>query len=133
MMRKKGIKENTFCNQSMEVTQNQKTNEEIIQVCISNWNHKKGCITHFLFSNCSFSQEVDRLISYTKNKDDFKYNIIDTLRYEGATLFRIMMQSGKWLTKNEVDEPFWKHWVDIVVPDTLDTNTLLLFIGWNKK
>ena len=94
---------------------------------------KKAVLFIFLFSNFSFSQEVDRLISYTKNKDDFKYNIIDTLRYEGATLFRIMMQSGKWLTKNEVDEPFWKHWVDIVVPDTLDTNTALLFIGGGTK
>jgi len=43
------------------------------------------------------------------------------------------MYSGKWLTKEEVNEPLWWHWIDLIVPDKIDTKTALLFIGPGSK
>ena len=39
------------------------------------------------------------------------------------------MNSGRWLSEKEVNNPLWWHWVDIVVPETTDTETALMFIG----
>ncbi|MGB1168053.1 MAG: PhoPQ-activated protein PqaA family protein [Flavobacteriaceae bacterium] len=79
------------------------------------------------------SPPIDQLIAYTQDRKDFSYQLDDSLPVEGATLYRIKMNSGKWLSDAEVNEPLWWHWVDIVVPDTIDTNTALLFIGPGSK
>jgi PhoPQ-activated pathogenicity-related protein len=43
------------------------------------------------------------------------------------------MVSGQWLTKNEVVDPEWWHWVRIVVPDSLVSSISLLYIGGGEK
>ena len=91
------------------------------------------------FTACSEKVEqaqntpIDQLIAYTQDRKDFSYQLDDSLAVEGATLYRIKMNSGKWLSEAEVNEPLWWHWVDLVVPDTIDTNTALLFIGPGSK
>lgn len=79
------------------------------------------------------SDEINSLISYVQNKDNFNYTLVDSVLYDGATLYRIKMNSGKWLNKNIVNETDWWHWVDIVIPDTITTSTSLLFIGLGTK
>jgi PhoPQ-activated pathogenicity-related protein len=39
------------------------------------------------------------------------------------------LTSQKWLTADEVDRPIWKHWLNIVVPKNVLSDTSLLFIG----
>tara|TARA_S200000501_G_scaffold70125_1_gene62106 strand:+ start:1983 stop:2123 length:141 start_codon:yes stop_codon:yes gene_type:complete len=39
------------------------------------------------------------------------------------------MNSSRWLSEKEVNNPLWWHWVDIVVPEITDTETALMFIG----
>ena len=79
------------------------------------------------------SDEINSLISYVQNKDNFNYTLVDSVLYDGATLYRIKMNSGKWLNKNIVNETDWWHWVDIIIPDTIATSTSLLFIGLGTK
>ena len=93
----------------------------------------------FNFTACSEKVEhsqrvpIDQLIAYTQDRKDFSYQLYDSLAVERATLYRIKMNSGKWLSDAEVNEPLWWHWVDIVVPDTIDSHTALLFIGPGSK
>lgn len=101
----------------------------------------KKWISYFLllgllqFSACSKKREqserapIDQLVAYTQDRNNFSYQLKDSLAIEGATLYRIKMNSGKWLSETEVNEPLWWHWVDLIVPDTIDTHTALLFIG----
>ena len=76
---------------------------------------------------------MQSLISYVQDKSDFNYTIKDTIKSKGASVYRVKMNSGSWLTKELVNEPIWWHWIDIVIPDTLDTSTSLLFIGGGSK
>ena len=76
---------------------------------------------------------INRLISYVKNKEGFKYKIIDTIKYKGANLYRIKMSSGEWMSDKVKGESNWQHWLDIVIPDNIDTNKSLLFIGPGSK
>lgn len=59
----------------------------------------------------------------------FRYEIIETERGESWTEYRIYMVSGTWLTKQEVDEPEWWHWITMVVPDDLRETESLMLIG----
>jgi PhoPQ-activated pathogenicity-related protein len=45
------------------------------------------------------------------------------------------MTSQRWRTAAEVDRPLWKHWLTIVRPERVTTNTGLLVIsgGSNEK
>jgi PhoPQ-activated pathogenicity-related protein len=76
---------------------------------------------------------INHLIDYVKDTTHFSYEIIETKALEGAMLFHIKMQSGKWLTEKEVDQPYWWHWLDVVVPNEIETKTALLFIGGGTK
>ena len=94
-----------------------------------NNNYLKILVFSILLNSCSsnekskiYSEEIQTLIHYVQDKSDFNYAIKDTIKYNGASLYRIKMDSGKWLTKELVDEPLWWHWIDVVVPDTIDTS-----------
>lgn len=59
----------------------------------------------------------------------FSYSVVDTLRGEHWTEYRIKMISGTWLTEAEVDHTQWWHWVNIVVPDELWETESMMIIG----
>ena len=94
----------------------------------------------FLFISCqnkfskSENQEgINSLISYVKNKEGFDYKIIDSIGYKGASLYRVKMNSGEWMSDKVKGESNWWHWLDIVIPDNIETNKSLLFIGPGSK
>ena len=112
----------------------------LLSKILINNNYLKLIFLSFLFICCStkekekiYSEELQSLISYVQDKSDFNYIIKDTIKSKGASVYRIKMNSGSWLTKELVNEPIWWHWIDIVIPDTLDTSTSLLFIGGGSK
>ena len=112
----------------------------LISKALINNNYLKLIFLSFLFVCCAtdekekiYSEELQSLISYVQDKSDFNYIIKDTINYKGASVYRIKMNSGNWLTKELVNEPTWWHWIDVVIPDTLDTSTSLLFIGGGSK
>ena len=78
--------------------------------------------------------QVDKLKAFVANVGtDFSYEIKDTIHYPEADVYHIKMQSGRWLTEAEVDQPLWWHWVDVVVPKKTDTKKALLFIGGGSQ
>ena len=94
----------------------------------------------FLFISCQNksgksenNEGINHLISYVKNKEGFDYKIIDSINYEGASLYRVKMNSGKWMSDKVKGESNWWHWLDIVIPDNIETNKSLLFIGPGSK
>ena len=70
------------------------------------------------------------LQAYVETADDaFRYEISETVRGEAWTEYRVYLVSGTWLTKQEVDEPEWWHWLTMVVPDELRETESLIHIG----
>ena len=78
-------------------------------------------------------KNLSKLQDYIQDRENFCYKLKDSFRHNEATLYRFKMNSGKWLTNEEVNEPLWWHWLDVVVPDIIDTQTSLLFIGPGSK
>ena len=60
---------------------------------------------------------------------NYAYRLVNTQPGDGQTTYILEMTSQAWLTTNEVDQPLWKHWLNIVRPDTVTSAKALLFIG----
>jgi PhoPQ-activated pathogenicity-related protein len=60
---------------------------------------------------------------------NFQWNVVNTLKQEGATAHIVRMTSQAWLTTNEFNKPLWTHWVTVVVPDDATNTTGLLVIS----
>lgn len=70
------------------------------------------------------------LKTYVESPDKaFRYDIVETVRGEAWTEYRVYLVSGTWLTEAEVDEPQWWHWLTMVVPDDLRETESLMHIG----
>ncbi|KAB2675224.1 MAG: PhoPQ-activated pathogenicity [Verrucomicrobia bacterium] len=64
----------------------------------------------------------------------FAWHAVGKVSRDGATVVSIDMSSQTWLTTNEVNRTVWRHWLTIVRPDNLDSDTALLFIaGGNNR
>ena len=59
----------------------------------------------------------------------FRYDIIETVKGDAWTEYRVYLVSGTWLTEKEVDEPEWWHWLTMVVPDEIRETESLMLIG----
>lgn len=70
-----------------------------------------------------------------KPDSHYAYKLINTAKGEGGTVYLLEMTSQKWLSEKEVDTPIWKHWLTIIEPDEVSSETGLLFItgGANDK
>jgi PhoPQ-activated pathogenicity-related protein len=70
------------------------------------------------------------LEKYVKTPDPaFRYDIIETVKGDAWTEYRVYLVSGTWLTEKEVDEPEWWHWLTMVVPDEIRETESLMLIG----
>ena len=58
----------------------------------------------------------------------YKYELISTTPGEGFTAFILDMTSQKWRSDSEVDRPEWRHWVTIIKPNQVKSDTGFLFI-----
>ena len=85
-------------------------------------------------SNCEKSNN-NHLKDYVYTKDPaFRYEIVQIDTAKSWKEYRIKMISGTWLTKNEVNNTEWWHWITIVVPNkTLETEALLIVGGGSSK
>jgi len=87
-------------------------------------------LSSIIFSCSSESKELTPLEKYVKTRtEDFSYEIKDTLSGDKWKAYHVKMYSGKWLDESQVDQPLWWHWVDIIVPEELDHETAMLFVG----
>ena len=81
-----------------------------------------------LFSSC---EKQNTLLKDFVQKDDsaFTYEIIKVIEGDSWKEYIIKMVSQNWLTKNDVEETEWWHWLRIVVPNEVEETEALLFIG----
>lgn len=59
----------------------------------------------------------------------YSYQLEETFEEENYNAYVLRMVSQQWLTNEEVEETEWWHWVTIVVPDTVEHQTGMLWIG----
>ena len=59
----------------------------------------------------------------------YGFTLLNTVPGAGFTDYILEMTSQTWRTAAEIDVPLWTHHLVVTVPDTVSTNTGLLFIG----
>jgi PhoPQ-activated pathogenicity-related protein len=82
-------------------------------------------LNYAFLSTKSYSSMED-YISSTKN--EFSYEIEDIIYEEEWTGFHIKMISGEWLDSKKVENTDWWHYLDIVIPKEIKTDTGIMFI-----
>ncbi len=84
-----------------------------------------------LITACSY--EPDRqhsFITYLEETEgDYQYDLHSAIDGDGYTAYVIRMVSQNWLSTDDVDNPEWWHWLTIVVPDSIEHSTAMLWIG----
>ena len=76
-----------------------------------------------------FANERTALDEYIGKPDsNYSYKLVGTLPGDGGKAYILEMTSQQWLTEKEVDKPIWKHWLTIIKPDEVQSDTALLFI-----
>ncbi len=58
----------------------------------------------------------------------YAWHTVATNSQDGATVVSIDLTSQSWLTTNEVNRTLWRHWLTIVRPANVQSDTALLFI-----
>jgi PhoPQ-activated pathogenicity-related protein len=78
--------------------------------------------------------EQTSLDRYVAAKDPvYAWKLVKTIPGDGYQTNVLELTSQTWRTDKDVDRPVWKHWLTIVRPAQLSTNTALLFIGGGKN
>ena len=74
------------------------------------------------------------LDDYIAKKDgSYAWSVVRTTPGEEFTGFIVDMTSQTWRKPSEVDRTVWQHWVSVVKPDQVKTDTALLFIGGGRN
>lgn len=65
----------------------------------------------------------------------YTYSLVNTIDTPLGKVYQIDMKSQTWRTEKEVNRTLWQHWVNIIVPNEVTSDTALLFIngGSNKS
>jgi len=88
-----------------------------------------GCATTGDPLQHSRAQET-ALDKYVHTPDPaYSHELVNTIDGQGYTGYVIKMVSQTYLTENEVNRPTWWHWLTIVKPDNVTSQTSLLFVG----
>jgi PhoPQ-activated pathogenicity-related protein len=91
-----------------------------------------------LLQGCSTREESKKtdstpafpLKAYVEAGDKaFRYEVIDSLVNPDYKEYKVRLISGTWLTENEVENPEWWHWLNIIVPRQLKEDEGLMIIG----
>ena len=57
-----------------------------------------------------------------------RFEVAATMPTDGATVTLLDLTSQQWLTGADVDEPVWRHWLTVIRPPVVSSDTALLFI-----
>ncbi|MDX2153855.1 MAG: PhoPQ-activated pathogenicity-related family protein [Bryobacteraceae bacterium] len=94
--------------------------------------NRRGFLLASLFLTCAVSlpaQKRTALDEYVAAPDEnYRYELVNTAQGGGVTAYIIEMTSQAWRKPSEVDNPLWKHVLTVIRPDTVKTDTALLFI-----
>jgi len=73
---------------------------------------------------------ITPLDEYVAKPDShYAWELANTIPGNGQTTYVLKMTSQQWLTEAEVDHPIWWHWLTIVVPKEVQSQTAFLYIG----
>jgi PhoPQ-activated pathogenicity-related protein len=59
----------------------------------------------------------------------FRYRLVQTFPGGGYSAYLLELISQRWRDETEVDRPQWQHWLAVVVPNEIATDTAMLVIG----
>jgi PhoPQ-activated pathogenicity-related protein len=105
---------------------------------------RRARFTHWCFLQCLaaacasfvFGSERTALDEYIAKPDPhFAWKLVKTTPGPGGTAYVLELTSQQWLTEKEVDKPIWKHWLTVIKPEDVTSDTALLFItgGSNER
>lgn len=70
------------------------------------------------------------LDQYLKKPDSsYSWKIVSEKTVDGMHIVVVDMISQTWRTKEEVDRPQWQHWMTFVIPEKVQSDVGMLFIG----
>ena len=69
---------------------------------------------------------LDRYVA--KPDPAYGWTLVSTIKGPGYVTYVIRLTSQTWRTAAEVDQPVWKHWLTIVVPDKAVPGKALLYL-----
>lgn len=64
-----------------------------------------------------------------KPDSSYTWKIVSEKTVDGMRLIVVDMISQTWRTAEEVDRPVWQHWLTFAIPEKLQSETGLLYIG----
>lgn len=81
------------------------------------------------FDPCS-PEGLTALDSYVAAPDaSYTWNQVGKIFSREYTTYVLDMTSQTWLTSAEVDRTRWRHWVTVIIPDTVSSTTAFLWIS----
>lgn len=89
-----------------------------------------------MFSAGPLLREATALERYLAARDpSYRFKPIERTAGPGYTAHVLKLTSQRWRDESEVDRPLWEHWLSIVVPKRVATDTGLLIVsgGSNGK
>ncbi|MEK7793415.1 MAG: PhoPQ-activated protein PqaA family protein, partial [Candidatus Hydrogenedentota bacterium] len=80
-----------------------------------------------------FAEEtaLDRYIA--KPDAAYKWSLDSTILGEGYKAYVLALTSQTWRLEKEVDRPVWTHWLTVIVPNKLEHDKALLYIGGGEN
>jgi PhoPQ-activated pathogenicity-related protein len=89
-----------------------------------------GVLASSMLSTIPAIGEVTALDRYVAAPDpSYRYELIETIPGDGYAAHVLEMTSQRWRDETEVDRPLWKHWLTIIEPEQVATDTALLIVG----
>jgi PhoPQ-activated pathogenicity-related protein len=89
------------------------------------------CAAHGVEPASATKTPLDEYIS--KPDPSFSWKLAKTINGDGYKTYVVDMTSQSWRAKPEVDRTLWQHWLTIVKPDKVQSDTALLWIGGGKN
>lgn len=91
------------------------------------------CLALLGVANAASAAEtaLDRYIA--RPDPAYHWELVGTHPGEGQTTYVLELTSQSWRTEKDVDRPLWKHWLTIVKPDGVTSETAFLFIGGGEN
>lgn len=94
------------------------------------WRFALVCLAVWLAVPPAHASDLTALDRYVATPDaHYDYHLVSAIPGDGYTTYVLEMHSQAWLTTNEVNQPIWKHWLTIVMPQAVKGATGMLFIA----
>jgi PhoPQ-activated pathogenicity-related protein len=73
--------------------------------------------------------QADPIDNYANLPDPvFNWTLTTTLKYDTYKLYNLYFTSQQWLNASDSSVPIWTHWLQVCIPDVIESNVGLLYI-----